>query len=237
MSIDKPNSIQNSLLTAIPSQELERLLPYLEPVTLEYKQILYLPEQPIDSIYFVNRGMVSLINVMEDGATVEAATVGSEGMVGVSLLLGVDHNPTQAITQIAGDALQMRGDVFKQEVHPNSPLHALLLRYTQALINQLAQTVACNQLHSVEQRCCRWLLLCQDRAGSDQFLLTQELLSQMLGVRRASVSEVAANLQEKELIRYRRGNVRILDRMGLEATACECYRAVTTEFERLLQMS
>jgi CRP-like cAMP-binding protein len=140
----------------------------------------------------------------------------------------------QAITQIVGDALRMKADVFKQEVTPASPLYSLLLRYTQALMNLISQSVACNCLHSVEDRCCRWLLLCQDRVESDEFPLTQEFLAQMLGVRRASVSVVAATLQKAGLIRYRRGKITILDRLGLEAASCECYQIVKQELDRLL---
>ena len=193
-----------------------------------------MPNEPIEYVYFPNSGIISLVNLTEDGGTVEAATVGNEGMVGLPLLLGTDRMIGQAITQIVGDALRMKADVFKQEVTPASPLYSLLLRYTQALMNLISQSVACNRLHSVEDRCCRWLLLCQDRVESDEFPLTQEFLAQMLGVRRASVSVVAATLQKAGLIRYRRGKITILDRLGLEAASCECYQIVKQELDRLL---
>jgi CRP-like cAMP-binding protein len=228
------NRIKNRLLSALPSSEYERLLPYLEIVSLPLKQIIYAPNEPIEYVYFPNSGIISLVNLTEDGGTVEAATVGNEGMVGIPVLLGADRMVGQAVTQIVGDALRMKADVFRREVTPATPLYNLLLRYTQALINLISQSVACNRLHSVEERCCRWLLLCQDRVESDEFALTQEFLSQMLGVRRASVSVVAAILQKAGLISYSRGRIKICDRVGLEATSCECYRIVKQEFDRLL---
>lgn len=227
------NLIKNRLLSALPKEEYERLLPHLELVSLTFKQIIYAPNEPIEYVYFPNNGMVSLVNVTEKGGTIEAATVGNEGMVGIPVLLGADRMVGQAVSQIAGDAMRMKADVFKREVTPGSQLHNLLLRYTQALMNLISQSVACNSLHSVEERCCRWLLVCQNRVQSDQFPLTQELLSQMLGVRRASVSVVAAILQKAGLIHYSRGKITVLDRRGLEAGSCECYRLVKQEFDRL----
>jgi CRP-like cAMP-binding protein len=207
----------------------------METVSLNFQQIIYAPNQSIDYVYFPNSGIISLVNITEDGRTIEAAMVGNEGMAGIPVFLGADRMPGQAISQVVGNALRMKADVFKYEVTPDTSLYNLLLRYTQALLNQISQSVACNCLHSVERRCCRWLLMCHDRVRSDQFTLTQELLSQMLGVRRASVSEVAATLQKEGLIRYNRGKITIRDRLGLEATACECYRVVKEEFERLLK--
>jgi len=235
MSQDRRNLSQNKLLSALPTQEYERLLPYMESVSLNFQQIIYAPNQSIDYVYFPNSGIISLVNITEDGRTIEAAMVGNEGMAGIPVFLGADRMPGQAISQVVGNALRMKADVFKYEVTPDTSLYNLLLRYTQALLNQISQSVACNCLHSVERRCCRWLLMCHDRVRSDQFTLTQELLSQMLGVRRASVSEVAATLQKEGLIRYNRGKITIRDRLGLEATACECYRVVKEEFERLLR--
>lgn len=226
--------IKNRLLSALPHSEYERLLPHLEPVSLNFKQTIYAPDQPIDYVYFPNTGIISLVNLTEDGGTVEAATVGNEGMAGIPVLLGADSMIGQAVVQLVGDALRMRADVFKREVTPGSPLHNLLLRYTHALFSLISQSVACNRRHSVEERCCRWLLLCQDRVQADQFPLTQEFLSQMLGVRRASVSVVAAILQRAGLIRYSRGKMTILDSKGLEAGSCECYQIVKKEFDRLL---
>jgi CRP-like cAMP-binding protein len=234
MSEDRPNLIQNQLLSVIPTEEYERLLPHLETVALTLKQIIYAPNEPIDYVYFPKSGMISLVNITEDGRTVEAATVGNEGMVGIPVFLRTDRMPGQAIVQIVGNGLRMKADVFKREVLPGSQLYNLLLRYTQALLNQISQSVACYSLHSVEQRCCRWLLVTHDRVKADQFSLTQELLSQMLGVRRASVSEVANTLQKQGLIRYSRGKMTILDRQGLESASCECYRVVKQECDRLL---
>ena len=235
MSQDRRNLCQNKLLSALPTQEYERLLPYMETVSLNFQQIIYAPNQSINYVYFPNSGIISLVNITEDGRTIEAAMVGNEGMAGIPVFLGADRMPGQAISQVVGNALRMKADVFKYEVTPDTSLYNLLLRYTQALLNQISQSVACNCLHSVERRCCRWLLMCHDRVRSDQFTLTQELLSQMLGVRRASVSEVAVTLQKEGLIRYNRGKITIRDRLGLEATACECYRVVKEEFERLLR--
>lgn len=171
---------------------------------------------------------------MQNGATVEVATVGNEGMVGLPVFLETDRIPIQGFVQVPGDAMRMRADVFREKVTPGSPLYKLLQRYTQALFNQVAQSAACNNLHSIEERFCRWLLMTRDRVDSDQFLLTQEFLSQMLGVRRASVSVVAAIIQKAGLIQYSRGKMTILDRQGLEDCACECYFTVKAEYERLI---
>jgi CRP-like cAMP-binding protein len=234
MSKDLPNLIKNQLLSALPTEEYKCLLPNLEFVPLNFKQIIYTPDEPIKYVYFPNSGIISLVNITEDGRTVEAGMVGNEGMAGIPVFLGTDRMPSQAISQVVGDAVRMKADVFKREVTPGTSLYNLLLRYTQALLSQISQSVACNCLHPVEGRCSRWLLMCHDRVKSDQFILTQELISQMLGVRRASVSEVAATLQKAGLIRYSRGKITILDREGLESSACECYRVVKEEFERLL---
>ncbi len=228
------NPVSNHLLAALPQEEYERLLPNLEPVSLSIKQSLYEPNEPIDYAYFINSGATSLLNLMQDGQTIEAATVGKEGMVGVPLLLGTNQIPLQVIVQIPGDALRIKADVFKAQVSWGCPLHTLLLRYMQTLMNQISQTAACNRLHSIEARCCRWLLMTQDRVESDSFPLTQEFLSYMLGVRRASVSEVATTLQKSGLINYHRGQITIRDRKGLEAASCECYQSTQQEFKRLL---
>ena len=234
MSKGYRNRIKNRLLSTLSPEEYKRLVPNLDFVSLSFKQIIYAPHQPIEHVYFPNSGIISLVNLTEDGDTVEAATVGNEGMVGIPVLLGADQMIGQAVVQIPGDAIRMRTDVFNRQVTPGSTLHNLLLRYTLALINLISQSVACNRRHSVEERCCRWLLLCHDRVQSNQLPLTQELLSQMLGVRRPSVSVVAAILQRAGLIRYSRGRITILDRLGLEAVSCECYWIVKEEFERLL---
>ncbi len=228
------NPVGNNLIAALSQEEYERLLPKLEPVSLSLKQILYEPSEPIEYVYFPNNAVASLLNLMQDGQTIEAATVGKEGMLGVPLLLGTTQIPLQALIQVPGDGLRMKADVFKAEVYWGTPLHTLLLRYTQALMNQISQTAACNCLHPVEARCSRWLLMTQDRVGSNYFPLTQEFLSYMLGVRRPSVSEVAATLHKSGLIDYHRGKVTIRSRQGLEAAACECYQSVNQEFRRLL---
>ena len=227
--------MQNKLLSALSKEEYSRLLPYLEPVSLPLKQIIYAPNQLIEYVYFPTDSIISLVNVTQNGGIVEAATVGNEGMVGIPVLLGGDEMVGQAMVQIAGDAVRMKADIFKRQVTPSSTLHRLLLRYTLALMTLISQSVTCNSLHSVEQRCCRWLLICQDRVKSDSFELTQEFLAQMLGVQRPTVSGVATTLQQVGLIRYSRGKMTIRDRSGLEAACCECYGIIKQEFERILQ--
>lgn len=225
---------KNRLLATLPREEYERLLPNLETVSLTLKQVLYEPNELIKHVYFPTHGVGSLLNIMEGGMVVEVGTVGNEGMIGLPVFLGADKIPQQAIVQIPGDGMRMKADVFKDSVNQGSPLHGLLQRYTQTLFNQVAQSAACNCIHSIEERCCRWLLMTHDRVQSDEFPLTQEFLSDMLGVRRASVSVVAATLQKAGLIRYSRGAITILDRENLEASSCECYRIVKDEFDRLL---
>ncbi|GAA6614541.1 Crp/Fnr family transcriptional regulator [Scytonema sp. NUACC26] len=224
----------NMLLAAIPLEEYQRLLPHLELVPLEYKQFLYRPNEPIQYVYFVNYGVVSLLTVMENGEAVEVATIGNEGMVGLPVFLEAKTIPGEAFTQVPGKALRMRADVFKREVTSASPLYKLLQFYTQALFNLIAQSAACNRLHSIEERFCRWVLMTQDRVGSNEFPLTHEFLGQMLGVRRASVSVVAATIQRAGFISYKRGKMTILDREGLEDITCECYGIIKGEFHRLV---
>lgn len=225
---------KNRLLAALPLEEYERFLPNLETVSLPLKYVLYEPNKPIEHVYFPIHGVVSLVTIMEDGVAVEIATVGNEGMIGLPVFLGSEIIPMKAFSQIPGKGMRIKADVFKDLVNQGSPLHGLLQRYTQALFNQTAQSAACNRLHSIEERCCRWLLMIHDRVDSDEYLLTQEFLSQMLGVRRASVNVVASILQKARLIRYSRGRITILDRLGLEAASCECYARIKQEFDRLL---
>lgn len=234
MSPNPRSPAENRLLAALSQEEYEHLLPHLETISLTFKQAVYMPNEPIEHVYFLKNSVASLLTIMEDGAAVEVATVGNEGMVGIPVFLGAHKIPGQAFIQIPGDAMRMRTNVFKAKITLGSPLFNLLQRYTQALFNQIAQSAACNRLHSIEERCCRWLLMTRDRVDSDEFPLTQEFLSQMLGVRRASVSTVAAILQKAGYIRYSRGKITILDHVGLESSACECYRIVKAEFERLL---
>lgn len=227
-------SVINRLLTMLPREEYDRLMPNLEVISLPLGQVLYRPNKPIQHVYFPISSVVSLVTFMEDATAVEVVTVGNEGMVGLPVFLGVDQIPAQAFSQVSGDALRMQAKVFKHEVTPGSPLHNLLQRYAQALFNRISQLTACNRRHSIEQRCCRCLLMTHDRVGANEFFLTQEFLAQMLGVRRAGVSEVAASFQKAGLIRYSRGNMTILDRQGLEAITCECYSKIKQEFDRLL---
>ena len=229
------NPVGNRLLAALPQDEYERLLPKLESVSLSLKQILYEPNEPIEYVYFPTDGIISLVNITTNGGTAEAATVGSEGMVGISLLLGANKMLCQSVVQVAGHGVRMRADVFIRVVTPGSQLYRKLLRYTLVLMNLISQTVVCNSQHPVEQRCCRWLLTCSDRVKSNSFLLTQEFLAQMLGVQRPTVSVFAATLQQAGLIRYSRGKMTICDRKSLEATTCECYWMIKQEFERLLK--
>lgn len=229
-----PNFSKNQLLAALPLKEYERLLPNLESVYLPQKQVIYEAKEPIKYVYFPTDAVMSLINLMENGAGVETGTVGREGMVGISVFLAGDRSINQAVAQIPGNALRMRADVFNRDVTPGSPLYKLLQRYTQALLSQIFQSVSCNGLHSIEKRCCRWLLMTQDRVEGNQFPLTQEFLAYMLGVRRASVSEVCSLLQKAGFISYSRGSITILNRQALESTSCACYAIVKAEFNRLL---
>jgi len=234
----KPRKIhvpgENRLLAALPRKEYDRLSPELDPVPLGLKQVLYEADTPITHVYFPLNAVASLVIEMRDGLGVEVGTIGNEGMVGTPAFLGADKGPTKAFAQVPGDSLRMRVGVFKAEMRKGGPLHGLVQRYTQALMNQISQSVACNHLHSVEERMCRWLLMTHDRVGGDEFPLTQEFLAQMLVVRRPTVTVVAGILQKSGLISYQRGRITILDREGLEAGSCECYAAVKKEFDRLL---
>lgn len=226
--------MKNQLLAALPFKEYSRLVVYMEVVPLEFKQHLYLRNQPIEYVYFLNYGVASMLTILTDGSAIEVATVGNEGMVGLPVFLGADRIPGECFIQVPGYGLRMRVDAFKTHVTASSRLHDLLQRYTQGLFNQIAQSAACNRLHSIEERLCRWLLMTADRVETGTFPLTQEFLSKMLGVNRSSVSLSASVLQRAGLISYVRGQMTILDRDGLEATTCECYQIVKSEFERLL---
>lgn len=228
------NSVNNRLLACLPEEEYKRLAPYLELISLNLKQELYQPNVPIDFVYFPLAGVCSLLSLTKTGQLLELATVGNEGMVGLPVFLGTKQLPGLAMSQIAGEALRMRAQDLRTQVTQGTALYELLLRYTQSLFNFIAQTALCNRMHSIEERCCRWLLLTHDRVEGDEFALTHEFLSQMLGVRRAGVSEVASKLQNAGLISYLYGKITIVDRAGLEATSCECYQMVKAEFERLI---
>ncbi len=228
------NFSENRLLATLPSEEYKRLLPDLESVYLPHKQVIYEAHEPIKYVYFPTDAVISLINLMKNGADVEVGTIGKEGMLGIPIFLAGDRSFNQAVAQIPGNAVRMKADVFKHNITPDSPLYKLLQRYTQALFSQVFQSVTCNGLHSIEKRCCRWLLMTQDRVEGSQFPLTQEYLAYMLGVRRASVSEVCNLLQKAGFISYSRGSITILNRQALENTSCECYAIVKAEFNRLL---
>jgi CRP-like cAMP-binding protein len=234
----KPRKIhvrgKNRLLAALPRDEYDRLHPNLVKVSLPLKEILYEANGPIPHVFFPLNGVVSLVILMESGFTLEVGTIGNEGMVGTPVFLGSESSPTRAISQVPGEALRMEAKVFQEEMKRGGPLYDLVQRYTQAMINQISQSTVCNRRHSVQKRMCRWLLMSHDRVGSDEFQLTQEFLSQMLGVRRPTVSAVAGILQKAGLLTYHRGRMTILDRKGLEAASCECYQVVREELDRLL---
>jgi CRP-like cAMP-binding protein len=212
----------------------EQFVPELEPVSMTLKQVFYQPNGDIPYVYFPLSTVASLVVKMQDGQIVEVATVGNEGMVGLPVFLGARTFSGQAFTQVAGEAVRMPSTLFRSEVGRLSSLHEVLHHYTQALFTQISQSAACNRLHSVDQRCARWLLMTEDRVGAEQFPLTQEFLSQMLGVRRAGVSEVASRLQREGLIQYSRGIIKVVNRPGLEAAACECYAIVKQAYDHLL---
>jgi CRP-like cAMP-binding protein len=225
----------NRLLAALSPPELDRLQPYLEPAALGIRDVLYEPFDLISYVWFPTSGMVSLLSPPDDGRDmgIEVGVVGREGMAGLAVFLGVRRASLRCIVQVPGSALRLRADDFRSLVLRDGAFHGLLLRYTHAFIAQVAQAVACNSLHPVEQRLCRWLLTTRSRAGSDEFPMTHEFLAAMLGVRRASVTEAARDLARAGLIRYGRGQVTVLDGDGLEESACGCHRVVQEEFDRL----
>ena len=225
---------ENQLLAALPAAEWERWLPDLELVEMPLGEVLYESGRTLAHVYFPIDAIVSLLYVMENGASAEIAVVGNEGIVGISLFMGGENTPSRAIVQSAGHAYRVAGQYLKDEFYRAGPLQRLLLRYTQALITQMAQTAVCNRHHSVEQQLCRWLLMSLDRLASNELSMTQELIANMLGVRREGVTESAGKLQKLELIEYSRGRIVVLDRPALEAHACECYAVVKKEFDRLL---
>lgn len=230
-----PNPNQNHLLAALPTADFERLSPHLELVQLALGQMLYDPGTQMRHAFFPITSIVSLHYVTESGASAETAGVGNEGVVGVSLFMGGDSTSSSAVVQTAGQAYRLDRHVLKLEFDRAGSLQHLLLRYTQALMTQMAQTAACNRHHSVEQQLCRWLLLTLDRMPlAAELVMTQELVASMLGVRRESVTDAAGHLQSLGYIRYRRGHIGVLNRDGLEANACECYGVVKTEINRLL---
>jgi len=225
---------QNHLLAALPADTYARLFPNLELVPMPLGDALYESGVQMRHVYFPTTAIVSLLYVMADGASAEIAVVGNEGIVGVSLFMGGETTPSRAVVQSAGHAYRLNGLLMKEEFNRSGELQHLLLRYTQALLTQMAQTAVCNRHHSLDQQLCRWLLLSLDRLPANELVMTQELIANMLGVRREGVTEAAGNLQKAGLIAYHRGHITVLDRAGLEARACECYAVVKKEFDRLL---
>jgi CRP-like cAMP-binding protein len=225
----------NYILGALPSKEFDRLTPKLKPVKLELNETLYRPEERVEHVYFLTSGIVSLLTVLEDGTSIEIALLGSDGMVGVSAMMGVPQTTTEALVQHAGEAFKMPVSDLLAEFNKGGVLRDFLLRYTYSLFAMISQNAACNQLHTVEKRLARWLLLTHDRVDGDQFVFTQDFMSRMLGVRRAGVSVAANTLRQRGLINYSRGKITILDRASLEDAACECYRAVKAATDGFLR--
>jgi CRP-like cAMP-binding protein len=230
----EPDPRQNHLLAALPVEERVRLFPHLEFVPMPLGEVVCEPGIAMRHVYFPTTCIVSLLYVMEDGASAEIAVVGNEGIVGISVFMGGETTTSRAVVQSAGHAYRLEGQLLKDAFFRAGPMQLLLLRYTQALLTQMAQTAVCNRHHTVDQQLCRWLLLSLDRLPSNELTMTQELIANMLGVRREGVTEAAGNLQRAGLIHYSRGRITVLDRPGLEARVCECYLVVKKEFDRLL---
>ena len=225
---------QNHLLAALPKADYERIAAELEPIVMLLGDVLYESGTQMRYVYFPTTAIASLLYVMEDGSSAEIAVVGNEGIVGISLFMGGESTPSRAVVQSAGNAYRMRAQVLKAEFTRAGTMQHLLLRYTQALITQMAQTAVCNRHHTLDQQLCRWLLLSFDRLLNNELVMTQELIANMLGVRREGVTEAAGNLQREGLISYHRGRIRLLNRAKLEERVCECYAVVKTESDRLL---
>jgi CRP-like cAMP-binding protein len=224
----------NLLLAALPPDESQRWLPLMEAVDMPLGVVLYEPGVTLTHVYFPTTAIVSLLYVMENGGSAEIAVVGNEGIVGVSLFMGGESTPSRAVVQSAGMGFRLRADLMKTEFYRAGPVLHLLLRYTQALITQMSQTAVCNRHHTLDQQLCRWLLLSLDRLQGNELVMTQELIANMLGVRREGVTEGALKLQQAGLIRYARGHITVIDRPGLEERSCECYQVVKKEYDRLL---
>ena len=227
-------SNKNRLLAALGEEELRRFQPLLEPVDLPLGHVLYESGKTLSHVYFPTTAIVSLLYVLENGASAEIAVVGNEGLVGVSLFMGGGSTPSRAVVQSAGHGYRLKAKDMKDEFGRGGPVMHLVLRYTQALITQMSQTAVCNRHHTLDQQLCRWLLLSLDRIEGSELVMTQELIANMLGVRREGVTEGAAKLQNADLIKYSRGHITVLDRVGLEHRTCECYAVVKKEYDRLL---
>jgi CRP-like cAMP-binding protein len=228
---------KNQLLAALPEGDFERLRASLKLAPLSLGEVLYESGRRQRQVYFPTTAVVSLLYMLADGTSAQIAVVGNEGLIGVSLFMGGEATPSQAVVQSAGYAYRLSGNLLKEEFTRAGPMQHLLLRYTQALLTQMAQTAVCNRHHSLDQQLCRWLLLSLDRLPGDELAMTQELMANMLGVRREGVTEAAGNLQDAGLIKYSRGHIKVLDRIGLETRTCECYAVVKREFDRLLPTS
>ena len=234
MQAISPDPKKNQLLAALPDSEWQRWAPMLEWVEMPLGQVLYESGATLKHVYFPTTAIVSLLYVMENGASAEIAVVGNEGVVGISLFMGGGSTPSRGVVQSAGHGFRMKAKTIKEEFDRSGPVLHLLLRYTQALITQMAQTAVCNRHHSLDQQLCRWLLLSLDRLEGNELVMTQELIANMLGVRREGVTEGALKLQKAGLIRYSRGRITVLDRPGVEQRTCECYAVVKNEYDRLL---
>jgi CRP-like cAMP-binding protein len=234
MSVPVHSPEQNYLLAALSAAERERLYPHLQLVPMPLGKVLYESGDLLHHVYFPTNTIVSLLYVLADGASAEISVVGNEGLIGIALFMGGDTTPSRAIVQSAGSAYRLTGQLLKDEFHRNGEAQLLLLRYTQSLITQMAQTAVCNRHHSVDQQLCRWLLLSLDRLASNQLVMTQELIANMLGVRREGVTEAAGKLDNLGVIRYARGRITVLDRPKLEQLCCECYAVVKKESDRLM---
>jgi CRP-like cAMP-binding protein len=230
----KPTPQQNHLLAALSTDVQERIFPFLEPAKMPLGKILFESGAPERHVYFPTDSIISLLYVMESGASAEISVVGNEGMVGIALFMGGESTTSRAIVQSAGFAYRLLGKRFKDEANRHGDLLFLMLRYSQALLTQMAQTAVCNRHHSIEQQLCRWLLLSLDRLPANQLIMTQELIANMLGVRREGVTDAAGRLQKQGVIEYRRGHITVLDRPKLEQLCCECYAVVKLETDRLL---
>jgi CRP-like cAMP-binding protein len=230
----EPDQSANQLLASLPASEWQRMGPLLEAVELPLGQVLYESGSKMSHVYFPINAIVSLLYVMENGSSAEIAVVGKEGLVGIALFMGGETTPSRAVVQSAGQGYRLRAADIKQEFNRSGPALHLLLRYTQALITQMAQTAVCNRHHSLDQQLCRWLLLSLDRLNGNELVMTQELIANMLGVRREGVTEAALKLQKLGIIRYARGHITVIDRDALEARVCECYAVVKKEYDRLL---
>lgn len=234
MAPKQHSKMQNHLLSALPLNEFERLSPHLELVELPLGLVMYESGEKLNYVYFPATAIISLLYVLENGSSAEIAVVGNEGILGISLFMGGETTPSRALVQSAGYGYRLKSSLLMIEFNRAGPLMHLLLRYTQALITQMSQTAVCNRHHTIEQQLCRWLLLSLDRLHSDSLIMTQELIANMLGVRREGVTDAAGKLQRAGLISYSRGHIEVIDRQGLEKASCECYAVVKAEFDRLL---